>query len=84
MGTSKVLGAETVKVDQIVEKDAKDIKCVDPRQREVIVAYLSYALADVRKLSSLGAHLLQMTIVAISEDSVADKVNRPPHSHLSH
>jgi hypothetical protein len=33
------------------------------------VAYLSYALGDVRALSPTGAFLLEMAIVAIKEDT---------------
>jgi hypothetical protein len=33
-----------------------------------VVAYLSYALEDMRALSPTGAFLLEMSIVAINED----------------
>jgi hypothetical protein len=33
-----------------------------------IIAYLSYALKDVRKISPLGAHLLEMSIAVLNED----------------
>jgi hypothetical protein len=33
-----------------------------------IVAYLSYALKDVRGLSPLGAHLLEMSIAVLNDD----------------
>jgi hypothetical protein len=33
-----------------------------------VVAYLSYALEDVRALSPTGSFLLEMSIVAINED----------------
>jgi hypothetical protein len=34
---------------------------INPDERELIVAYLSYALDDVRAVSDIGLHLLQMT-----------------------
>jgi len=33
-----------------------------------LVAYLSYALEDLRQVSPASSHLLEMTIVAINED----------------
>jgi hypothetical protein len=33
-----------------------------------IVAYLTYAMADVRKLSPLGAYLLEMSIAVLNGD----------------
>jgi hypothetical protein len=35
-----------------------------------IIAYLSYALKDVRKLSPLGAHLLEMSIAVLNDEQV--------------
>jgi hypothetical protein len=35
---------------------------------DAIVAYLSYALKDVRGLSPLGAHLLEMSIAVLNDD----------------
>jgi hypothetical protein len=41
-----------------------------------IIAYLSYALKDVRKLSPLGAHLLEMSIAVLNDDTrAANKSN---------
>ena len=33
-----------------------------------IVAYLSYAMQDVSKLSTTSAHLLEMSLAALSEE----------------
>jgi hypothetical protein len=44
---------------------------INPDERELIVAYLSYALDDVRAVSDVGLHLLQMTIAALRKDAVA-------------
>jgi hypothetical protein len=41
------------------------------RERELIVAYLSYALDDVRELGGPGLHLLQMTIAAIADNEAS-------------
>jgi hypothetical protein len=38
------------------------------KHTEQIVAYLSYALKDVRGLSPLGAHLLEMSIAVLNDD----------------
>jgi len=51
----------------------KTSRTVDPRERELIVAYLSYALDDVRALSAVGVNLLQMTIATIAEESITEK-----------
>jgi len=39
-----------------------------PHQRELIIAYLSYALDDVRALSEVGLHLLQLAIATINDE----------------
>jgi hypothetical protein len=44
---------------------------INPDERELIVAYLSYALDDVRAVSDVGLHLLQMTIAALRKDAAA-------------
>lgn len=44
---------------------------INPDERELIVAYLSYALDDVRAVSDIGLHLLQMTIAALRKEAVA-------------
>ena len=44
---------------------------IEPDERELIVAYLSYALDDVRAVSDIGLHLLQMTIAALRKDAAA-------------
>ena len=41
-------------------------------QRELIVAYLSYALDDVGALSPVGLRLLQMTIASLTGDNPAN------------
>ncbi len=47
----------------------KESKTLSPRERELVVAYLSYALEDVRALSPMGSHFLQMTIASIAEET---------------
>jgi hypothetical protein len=44
-------------------------------ERELLVAYLSYALEDVRALSANALHLLQLTIATISEEAVTGHSN---------
>ena len=62
----------------------KESKTLSPHQRELIVAYLSYALEDVRALSEAGSHLLQMTIATITEESSLDISVQPLHSMTPH
>jgi hypothetical protein len=71
-------------MDQDKKKwNAKDIESPNPRQRELIIAYLSYALDDVRALGGIGPQLLQMTIAAIAENPAADDSSRPLQSTLA-
>jgi hypothetical protein len=44
---------------------------VNPDECELIVAYLSYAIEDVRAVSDIGLHLLQMTIAALRKQATA-------------
>lgn len=62
----------------------KESKTLSPHQRELVVAYLSYALEDVRALSEAGSHLLQMTIATITEESSLDMSVQPLHSMTPH
>jgi hypothetical protein len=50
-------------------QDKKEGKSFGPHERDLIVAYLSYALDDVRALSEMGSQYLQMTIATITEDA---------------
>jgi hypothetical protein len=54
------------------------------RERELVVAYLSYALEDVRALSEAGSHLLQMTIATITEETSLDTRVQPLQSTIPH
>ena len=62
----------------------KESKTLSPHQRELVVAYLSYALEDVRALSEAGSHLLQMTIATITEETSLDTLIQPLQSTLPH
>jgi hypothetical protein len=62
----------------------KDVKTVSPHQRELVVLYLSYALEDVRALSEMGSHFLQMTIATITEEASLDKPVQPLQSTAPH
>jgi hypothetical protein len=57
---------------------------LSPRQRDLVVAYLSYALEDVRAISEAGSHLLQMTIATITEESSLDTRFQPLQSTTPH
>ena len=59
-------------------------KPLSPRERELIVAYLSYALDDVRALSEVGSHLLQMTIATLNEEMAAGNSAQPLQSSPAH
>jgi hypothetical protein len=50
----------------------------NPDERELIVAYLSYALDDVRAVSDIGLHLLQMAIAALRKDATAASSDQEP------
>jgi hypothetical protein len=64
--------------------EEEESKALSPRQRELVVAYLSYALEDVRALSEAGSHLLQMTIATITEESSLDTRFQPLQSTTPH
>jgi hypothetical protein len=57
-------------------------KTIEPHQRELIVAYLSYALDDVRELSEIGLHLLQLAIATITDEIAADESD--PAAPIAH
>jgi hypothetical protein len=42
------------------------------REREIIVAYLSYALEDVRALSAVAVFHLHMAIVSLTDQGQAE------------
>ncbi len=62
----------------------KESKTLSPRERELVVAYLSYALEDVRALSEMGSHFLQMTIATITEEASLDIPVQPMQSTITH
>ena len=62
----------------------KESKTLSPRQRDLVIAYLAYALEDVRALSEAGSHLLQMTIATITEESSQDTAIQPLQSMTPH
>jgi hypothetical protein len=51
---------------------------ISSRQRDLVVAYLSYALDDVGDLSPTGLRLLQLTIASLIEGKAL-----PEHKALS-
>jgi alkylhydroperoxidase/carboxymuconolactone decarboxylase family protein YurZ len=59
-------------------------KTLSPRQRELVVLYLSYALEDVRALSEMGSHFLQMAIATISEEANLDTPVQPIQTTIPH
>jgi hypothetical protein len=62
----------------------KENKAISPRERDLVVAYLSYALEDVRALSEAGSRFLQMTIATITEETTLDTPIQPLQSTSSH
>lgn len=58
-------------------QDRKEGKALDSRERELIVAYLSYALDDVRALSEVGSHFLQMTIATLTDEASLENLAPP-------
>ena len=71
-------------MDRLNGESVKGTEHRKPCQRELVVAYLSYALNDVRKLSDVGSQLLQMTIVAIAEEPIANISHHSARSDLPH
>ncbi len=53
------------------------------QQRDLLVAYLSYALDDVEAISRAGLHHLRMAISSIAQDPAADldAPGAPGHHH---
>lgn len=47
-------------------------KSIGSQERELLVAYLSYALDDVEAISRAGLHHLRMAISSIAAHSAAD------------
>jgi hypothetical protein len=64
--------------------EENESKTLSPRQRDLVIAYLSYALEDVRALSEAGSQLLQMTIATINEESSQDMSVQPLQSTTPH
>ena len=62
----------------------KDGEALSPRQRELVVLYLSYAIEDVRVLNEMGAHFLQMAIATISEEASLDTPVQPIQTTTPH
>ena len=62
----------------------KESKALSPRQRELVILYLSYALDDVRALNEMGAHFLQMAIATISEEANLDPPVQPIQTTTPH
>jgi alkylhydroperoxidase/carboxymuconolactone decarboxylase family protein YurZ len=62
----------------------KESKTLSPRQRELVVLYLSYALEDVRAVSEMGAHFLQMAISTVSEEASLDTPAQPLQTTTPH
>jgi hypothetical protein len=64
--------------------EENESKTLSPRQRDLVIAYLAYALEDVRALSEAGSHLLQMTIATITEESSQDSAVQQLQSMTPH
>jgi hypothetical protein len=62
----------------------KENKAISPRERDLVVAYLSYAIEDVRALSEAGSRFLQMTIATITEETTLDTPIQPLQSTTPH
>jgi hypothetical protein len=71
-------------MDQEKEETAKDSEHVDLLERKLIIAYLSYALDDVRMLGGAGLEYLQMAIAEIAGEPSAANFDRPQQSPLPH
>jgi hypothetical protein len=63
------------------EKEGKNLS---PRERELVIAYLSYAIEDVRALSEAGSRFLQMTIATIAEETTLETPTQPLQTTTAH
>jgi hypothetical protein len=59
-------------------QDERDGKMLDSHERELIVAYLRYALEDVRAFSEIGSHFLQLAIASLTDEAALDAPGEPP------
>jgi len=57
---------------------------VEPIERELIVAYLSYALDDVGAVSASGLQLLQLAIATIAREAAAENPDQNAASISCH
>jgi hypothetical protein len=57
--------------------ERNESKIERPPNRDLIVAYLSYALEDVRALSDVGLHFLYMAIASVSDEPQTEVVAQP-------
>jgi hypothetical protein len=64
--------------------DEKHVKMLNPRERELIVAYLTYALDDVRALSEVGSQFLQLTIATLTDEAALDTPGEPLQATPTH
>lgn len=55
----------------------------EARKRELVAAYLSYALDDVGALSPVGRRLLLMAIASLTDDIIVDVPEDRPYEFLS-
>ncbi|MGA2895097.1 MAG: hypothetical protein ABSE22_19700 [Xanthobacteraceae bacterium] len=64
---------------------AKDeTTAVEPIERELIVAYLSYALDDVGAVSASGLQLLQLAIATIAKEAAAENPDQDAPTIFCH
>jgi hypothetical protein len=52
-----------------------------PRDRELVLAYLSYALEDVRALSEISVYFLRMAIASIGDEA---EISQQPAKPILH
>jgi hypothetical protein len=55
-----------------------------PPNRDLIVAYLSYALEDVRALSDVGFNFLYMTIAFVNDEPQTENAEQPAQATRRH
>ena len=64
----------------MTERDECEIE--RPHQRDLVIAYLSYALEDVRALSKVSMQFLQMAIASLHEEpEESEKTAQPALTH---
>jgi hypothetical protein len=68
---------------EMTDRDKANGRPDQAQKRELVAAYLSYALDEVGTLSPVGRRLLQMAIASLTDDTIEDVAEDRPYEFLS-